>query len=108
MKVSFALARLRASRTGKDWLLMKKADAHADPSWNLHTELRPARLARLAVRTLRARRHDRRGCSEGQRTSRAGSPMTQGAESRREPPTWRKSRPRAPCRVIHFTSKIGH
>jgi DNA ligase D-like protein (predicted 3'-phosphoesterase) len=47
----FALARLRTGRTGKEWLLMKKADAHADRSWTLRTELTRARLARLARRT---------------------------------------------------------
>jgi bifunctional non-homologous end joining protein LigD len=51
LKGGFALARLRSGKTGKEWLLMKKADAHADPSWKLRTELTPARLARLAERT---------------------------------------------------------
>ena len=51
LKGGFALARLRTGRTGKEWLLMKKADAHADPSWKLRTELTRARLARLAKRT---------------------------------------------------------
>jgi bifunctional non-homologous end joining protein LigD len=51
LKGGFALARLRTGRTGEAWLLMKKADAHADPSWKLRTELSRARLARLAVRT---------------------------------------------------------
>ena len=51
LKGGFALARLRSGRTGKEWLLMKKADVHADPSWKLRTELTRARLARLAKRT---------------------------------------------------------
>ena len=51
LRGGFALARLRTGRTGKEWLLMKKGDAHADPSWKLRTELTRARLARLATRT---------------------------------------------------------
>lgn len=51
LKGGFALARLRTGKTGKEWLLMKKADTYADPSWKLRTELTRARLARLAVRT---------------------------------------------------------
>jgi hypothetical protein len=47
----FALARLRSGKTGKEWLLMQTADAAADRSWKLRTELTPARLARLRERT---------------------------------------------------------
>jgi bifunctional non-homologous end joining protein LigD len=51
LKGRFALARLRSGKTGKEWLLMKKADADADRSWRLRTELTRARLARLRERT---------------------------------------------------------
>jgi bifunctional non-homologous end joining protein LigD len=47
----FALARLAAGRTGKEWLLVKKADEHADPSWRLATELTPRRIRALRRRT---------------------------------------------------------
>ena len=50
LKGGFALARFAAGRTGKEWLLMKKKDEHADPSWTLKTELTPGRLKRLAER----------------------------------------------------------
>jgi bifunctional non-homologous end joining protein LigD len=47
----FALTRFRGGRTGRDWLLIKRADEHADPSWRLRTELTPARLRALRRRT---------------------------------------------------------
>jgi bifunctional non-homologous end joining protein LigD len=50
LKGGFALARLRSGRTGTEWLLMKKGDAHAVPGWKLASELTPARLRRLAER----------------------------------------------------------
>lgn len=46
----FALARLARGGTGKEWLLMKKKDAHANPSWRLESDLTPQRLKRLAVK----------------------------------------------------------
>jgi bifunctional non-homologous end joining protein LigD len=51
LRGGFALARLAAGRTGKEWLLVKKADEHADPSWRLDTELTPGRLRVLRRRT---------------------------------------------------------
>ncbi|MBI4610347.1 MAG: 3'-phosphoesterase [Candidatus Rokubacteria bacterium] len=45
----FALARF-ARGTGKEWLLMKKKDARADPAWTLTTDLTPQRLKRLTVK----------------------------------------------------------
>ncbi len=51
LKGAFALARFAGGKTGKEWLLMKKKDEHADPSWMLKTELTPMRLNRLAERT---------------------------------------------------------
>jgi DNA ligase D-like protein (predicted 3'-phosphoesterase) len=51
LKGGFALARFAGGRTGKEWLLMKKKDEHADPSWKLKSDLTPARLKRLGVKT---------------------------------------------------------
>lgn len=45
----WVLTRL-ARGTGKDWLLIKRKDGAADPSWRLATELTPRRLRQLAVR----------------------------------------------------------
>lgn len=50
LKGGFALARFAGGRTGKEWLLVKKKDEHADPSWKLETELTPRRLKTLAGR----------------------------------------------------------
>ncbi len=49
LKGAFALARFGAGKTGREWLLMKKKDAAADPAWKLATELTPARLKKLRV-----------------------------------------------------------
>jgi hypothetical protein len=38
-------------QTGKEWLVMKKKDDHADPAFTLKSELTPERLKTLAVRT---------------------------------------------------------
>ena len=51
LKGAFALARFAAGKGGKEWLLMKKNDEHADPAWSLKTELTPGRLKELPVRT---------------------------------------------------------
>ena len=51
LRGAFALARFAGGKTGKEWLLMKKKDEHADPSWMLKTELTPMRLKRPAERT---------------------------------------------------------
>ena len=48
LKGRFALARF-ARGTGKEWLLMKTKDAHADPKWALKSDLTPQRLKKLAV-----------------------------------------------------------
>jgi len=50
LKGAFALARFARGQTGKEWLLMKKNDEHADRSWSLKSELTPERLKRLAVK----------------------------------------------------------
>lgn len=51
LRGAFALARLASGRTGKEWLLMKKKDEHADPSWTLRSDLTPNRLKGLTVKT---------------------------------------------------------
>lgn len=48
LKGAFALARFAAGKSGKEWLLIKKKDAHAVPGWALKTELTPRRLKTLA------------------------------------------------------------
>ena len=50
LKGAFALARLASGQTGKEWLLMKKKDEHADPSWTLRSDLTPKRLKGLTVK----------------------------------------------------------
>ena len=52
LKGGFALARFARGQTGKEWLLMKKKDGHANPSFSLQTELTPERLKTLPVRVL--------------------------------------------------------
>jgi bifunctional non-homologous end joining protein LigD len=47
LRGGFALVRLRRGRTGRDWLLLKRKDAHAQPGWMLETELTPRRLRAL-------------------------------------------------------------
>ena len=50
LKGAFALARFAWGETGKEWLLMKKKDEQADPSWTLKSELTPKRLKELVVK----------------------------------------------------------
>lgn len=50
LKGAFALARFARGQTGKEWLLMKKKDEHADPSFTPKSELTPERLKTLAVK----------------------------------------------------------
>ena len=50
LRGAFALARLDGSKTGNDWLLMKKKDEHADSAWRLESALTPERLAALGVK----------------------------------------------------------
>ncbi len=48
---AFALVKLKGSRaTGKEWLLMKKADADADPRFMLVLALTPAKRKQLTER----------------------------------------------------------
>ena len=51
LKGAFTLARFARGETGKEWLLMKKKDDHADPAWTLRSELTPTRLKALAVKS---------------------------------------------------------
>jgi bifunctional non-homologous end joining protein LigD len=41
LRGNFALIRLKKSRTGKDWLLIKQKDEHALPGWKLEMEIPP-------------------------------------------------------------------
>jgi len=50
LKGAFALARFARGETGKEWLLMKKKDEQADPSWTLKSDLTPKRLKELVVK----------------------------------------------------------
>lgn len=50
LKGAFALARFARGQTGKEWLLMKKKDEYADPSWTLKSDLTPQRLKTLSVK----------------------------------------------------------
>jgi bifunctional non-homologous end joining protein LigD len=49
LKGAFALAQMKhlPRSTGKEWLLMKKKDAHANAGYEVRTELTPARLKTL-------------------------------------------------------------
>lgn len=49
LRGGWVLTRL-ARGSGKDWLLIKRRDAAADPGWRLTTELTPRRLTQLPVR----------------------------------------------------------
>ncbi len=53
LKGAFTLAHMKGlpKGTGKEWLLMKKKDAHALPYFAIKTELTPARLAKLKEKT---------------------------------------------------------
>ncbi|MBZ0168602.1 MAG: hypothetical protein K8F29_04045 [Kofleriaceae bacterium] len=48
---AFTLARFARGETGKEWLLIKKGDRYADSTWTLRSELTPARLKALIVKT---------------------------------------------------------
>ncbi len=50
MKGAFALARFTRGQKGNEWLLMKKKDEYADPSWMLKSELTPQRVKSLKVK----------------------------------------------------------
>ncbi len=52
LKGAFALARMKGlpKSTGKEWLLMKKKDAHAEDGFELVSELTPSRMKSLKER----------------------------------------------------------
>ncbi|HEY7555185.1 MAG TPA: DNA polymerase ligase N-terminal domain-containing protein [Candidatus Binatia bacterium] len=50
LKGEFALALLKGRGDGKQWLLMKKKDAHADPSWKITSALTPKKRRLLKER----------------------------------------------------------
>lgn len=50
LKGAFALALMKGRGTGKEWLLMKKKDDHADPHWRVKTALTPQKLKSLKVK----------------------------------------------------------
>lgn len=50
LKGAFTLARFTRGQTGNEWLLMKKRDEFADPSWTLKSDLTPQRLKGLTVK----------------------------------------------------------
>ena len=50
LRGTFVLTRLARGGTGKEWLLIKQKDEHADPAWKLKTELTPARLKKLTAK----------------------------------------------------------
>ena len=41
LRGTFALVQLQKSKTGKDWLLIKRKDEHALPGWKLETQISP-------------------------------------------------------------------
>lgn len=50
LKGGFTLMLLRGRGTGKEWLLIKKQDEHADPSWTLEPALTPEKRKQLKVK----------------------------------------------------------
>jgi bifunctional non-homologous end joining protein LigD len=50
LRGEFSLVLMKGRGSGKDWLLMKKKDADADPAWRLESALTPARRKSLKVR----------------------------------------------------------
>jgi len=51
LRGGFALALMEGRGTGKEWLLMKKKDDFADPSWKLEQALTPEKRKELKERT---------------------------------------------------------
>lgn len=50
IKGGFTLMILQGRGTGKEWLLIKKRDGDANPTWKLESELKPSRLKKLQVK----------------------------------------------------------
>ncbi len=51
LRGEFVLTRLARGATGKEWLLIKRKDEHAESGWRLKSELTPQRIKHLAVTT---------------------------------------------------------
>jgi bifunctional non-homologous end joining protein LigD len=47
----FSLVQMKGRGSGKDWLLIKKNDADADPAWHLESALTPEKRRSLKERT---------------------------------------------------------
>jgi bifunctional non-homologous end joining protein LigD len=47
LRGEFHLTRMRARGRGRDWLLIKKRDEHADPRWSISRALTPQKRRRL-------------------------------------------------------------
>jgi len=50
LRGGFTLAKLKKSKKGNEWLLIKKKDTHSDPSWKLELALTPEKKAQLKER----------------------------------------------------------
>jgi bifunctional non-homologous end joining protein LigD len=50
LKGGFTFALMARSKTGNDWLLIKRKDGHAQPAWVLETELKREKLSSLKVK----------------------------------------------------------
>jgi len=51
LRGEFSLVQMKSRRSGKDWLLIKKNDTDADPTWRLESALTPDKRRSLKVRT---------------------------------------------------------
>jgi bifunctional non-homologous end joining protein LigD len=52
LRGEFSLVLMKGRRSGKDWLLIKKKDEYADPTWQLKQTLTPSKLKSLKIRAL--------------------------------------------------------
>ncbi len=50
LRGEFVLTRMKGKGTGKEWLLIKRQDTHAEPEWKLVQALTPARRKALRER----------------------------------------------------------
>jgi bifunctional non-homologous end joining protein LigD len=50
LRGGFTLTLLKGKGTGKEWLLLKKRDQHADPNWKTEPSLTPEKQAELQER----------------------------------------------------------
>lgn len=54
LRGEFSLVLMKGRGSGKDWLLIKKKDANADPAWRLEPALTPAKRKSLKVKMPRS------------------------------------------------------